>query len=140
MESYVILLVAALALLAAEMLTGTFYLLMIAIGVACGGIAGWLGASLDVQLLTSSILGAAAPLIFHQFRKRSAGARGPDQPLDVGEIVQVETWNADGSARVRHRGTQWDAELEKTGTPRDAILYIAGMRGSTLILSDKKPR
>jgi membrane protein implicated in regulation of membrane protease activity len=140
MESYVLLLVVAIALLAAEMLTGTFYLLMIAIGVACGGIAGWLGASFDVQLLTSSILGAAAPLVFHQFRKRSAAARKPDQPLDVGEIVEVETWNADGSARVRHRGSHWDAELEEAGISRNAILYIAAMRGSTLILSDKKPR
>jgi len=140
MESYVLLLVVAIALLAAEMLTGTFYLLMIAIGVACGGVAGWLGAGLDVQLLTSSILGAAAPLVFHQWRKRSASERKPDQPLDVGEKVQVETWNADGSARVRHRGTQWDAELEKAGTPRDAILYITAMRGSTLILSDRKPQ
>jgi membrane protein implicated in regulation of membrane protease activity len=140
MESYVLLLIVAIALLAAEMLTGTFYLLMIAIGVACGGIAGWLGASLDVQLLTSSILGAAAPLVFHQWRKRSGAAHKPDRPLDVGEIVQVETWNADGSARVHHRGTQWDAELEKAGTPRDAILYITAMRGSTLILSDRKPQ
>jgi membrane protein implicated in regulation of membrane protease activity len=139
MESYVILLVVAIALLAAEMLTGTFYLLMIAIGVACGGIAGWLGASFDVQLLTSSILGAAAPLVFHQWRKRSAAAHKPDQPLDVGEIVQIETWNADGSARARHRGTQWDAELEAPGISRNAILYIAAMRGSTLILSDRKP-
>src|SRR5579862_6125792 len=101
MENYMILLVAALALLAAEMLTGTFYLLMIAIGIACGGVAGWLGASLDAQLLTSSILGAAAPLLFHQWRKRNPALRVPDRPLDVGELVQVETWNADGSARVK---------------------------------------
>src|SRR5580658_9718048 len=133
MESYVVLFIVALALLVAEMLTGTFYLLMIAIGVACGGAVGWLGASFDIQLLTSSILGAAAPLIFHQFRKRSAEARKPDQPLDIGETVQVETWNADGTARVRHRGTHWDAELQEAGTPRNAILYITAMRGSTLI-------
>src|SRR5580658_9381315 len=118
MESYVVLLILSLALLVAEVLTATFYLLLISIGVACGGVVGWVGASFVIQLLISSILGAAAPMVFHQFRKRTAEVRKPDQPLDIGETVQVETWNADGSARVRHRGTHWDAELEEAGTPR----------------------
>jgi membrane protein implicated in regulation of membrane protease activity len=139
MDSFVVLFIVAIALLAAEMLTGTFYLLLIAIGVACGGVAGWLGASFDTQLLAAAVLGAAGPLILHYWRAQKAAARAPDQPLDVGEIVQVETWNSDGSARVRHRGSHWDAELEDAATSHSATLYIKAMRGSTLILSDRKP-
>jgi len=117
-ESFVLMFIAAFALLAAEMLTGTFYVLVLAIGVACGGVAGWLGAGFTVQLVSAVALGAIGIAIVHQWRVRSAGSRKPEQPLDIGETVQVETWNSDGTARVRHRGTQWDAALDDPATSR----------------------
>jgi membrane protein implicated in regulation of membrane protease activity len=137
-ESYLVMFIVAIALLAAEMLTGTFYLLVIAIGVACGGVAGWLGAGLEIQLVVAAVLGSAGTLILRRWRAQSA-RRKPEPPLDVGEKVQVESWNENGSARVKHRGTQWDAELEDAKTVRSATLYIKAMRGSTLILTDRKP-
>ena len=51
----------------------------------------------------------------------------------------METWNADGTARVNYRGSTWDAELESPGVPRAATLYIVATRGSLLILSDRRP-
>jgi membrane protein implicated in regulation of membrane protease activity len=138
-ESFVLMFIAAFALLAAEMLTGTFYLLVLAIGVACGGAAGWLGAGFTMQLLAAVVLGGIGIALVHWWRVSGAAGRKPEQPLDIGETVQVESWNADGTARVRHRGTQWDAALDDPVTSREGTLYIKAMRGSTLILSNHKP-
>src|SRR6516165_5105819 len=49
--------VVAAALIAAELLSGTFYLLMIGIAVACAGVAAWIGWDLAYQWLTASVLG-----------------------------------------------------------------------------------
>ncbi len=139
MEPYVLMFITAFALVIAEMLTGTFYLLVLAVAVALGAAVGWMGASFPVQLVSAALLGAVGTLLVRQWRAGHAASQVPDQPLDIGESVQVETWNADGTARVRHRGTQWDAALDDAATPRAGTLYIKAMRGSTLILSDRKP-
>jgi hypothetical protein len=53
--------------------------------------------------------------------------------------VQVQSWGPDGTARVAYRGSTWDAELAATGVPQAKTMYIAAMRGSVLILSDRRP-
>jgi membrane protein implicated in regulation of membrane protease activity len=53
--------------------------------------------------------------------------------------VRVQRWNDDGTARVFHRGTDWDAELATPYTPRNETLYIVATRGSKLVLSDRPP-
>jgi membrane protein implicated in regulation of membrane protease activity len=64
----------------------------------------------------------------------------PLQPsLDIGQAVRVETWNADGTARVNYRGTSWDAEPVTVDVPRAATMYIVATRGSRLVLSDRRP-
>ena len=44
-------------LIALELLTGTFYLLMLSLGVAGAAIAAHLGASVTVQLVVAAVLG-----------------------------------------------------------------------------------
>jgi membrane protein implicated in regulation of membrane protease activity len=44
MSAYWMWWIAAAALIAAELLTGTFYLLVVGVAVACGGVAAWLEA------------------------------------------------------------------------------------------------
>jgi membrane protein implicated in regulation of membrane protease activity len=53
--------------------------------------------------------------------------------------VRVDRWNADGTARVVYRGTQWNAEPAGPDTYRAQTMYIVATRGSTLILSDRRP-
>ena len=53
MSVYWIWWIAAAALIAAELLTGTFYLLAVGVAVACGGVAAWLGWSAPYQWLTA---------------------------------------------------------------------------------------
>jgi membrane protein implicated in regulation of membrane protease activity len=130
--------VGAAALVLAELLTGTFYLLAIGVAAAIGGIAAWLGAEFALQCLIAGGLGIVLTLIAHRWRKR-VQPDAPEPSLDVGQAVEVQSWNPDGTARVAYRGTSWDAELADPATPHGKYLYIVSTRGSVLLLSDQRP-
>jgi membrane protein implicated in regulation of membrane protease activity len=130
--------IVAAALTAAELVTGTFYLLVVGLAVACGGVVAWLGGSAPYQWITASILGVVGVLALERW-KRGRG-RSPDHPaLDVGQMVKVQSWGPDRTARVSYRGSTWDAELATPDTPQGETMYIAATRGSVLILSDRRP-
>ena len=130
--------IAATLLIGAELLTGTFYLLAIGIAVALGGAAAWLGASAEAQFAVAGVLGVALTIAAH--RLRVGRATPPPQPsLDIGQCVRVASWGADGRARVDYRGSTWDAELASPDVARAETLYIVGVRGSLLLLSDRRP-
>jgi membrane protein implicated in regulation of membrane protease activity len=106
---------------AAELVTGTFYLLMFAVGLASAAIAAHLGASSTVQLLVAAAIGGGAVAVWHLVRARRprelpAGSN-PDVNLDVGGTVQVDSWNADGTATVKYRGAQWTV-VHSSGAPQ----------------------
>lgn len=130
--------IAAAVLIGAELLTGTFYLLAVGIAAAIGGVAAWLGAGLPTQYLVAGGLALVLTIVAHQWRKRQTPPPAQDS-LDVGQVVQVQTWNPDGTARVAYRGTTWDAELATGATPHADTLYIVATRGSVLVLSDRRP-
>jgi membrane protein implicated in regulation of membrane protease activity len=128
----------AAVIIGIELVVGTFYLLAIGVAVALGGVAAWLGASTPLQFAVAGVLGVLLTILAHRWRL--ARAMPPPQPsLDVGQAVQVRSWNADGTARVAYRGTEWDAELASEGTPRAETMYITGTRANTLLLADRKP-
>jgi membrane protein implicated in regulation of membrane protease activity len=131
--------IAAAALVAAELLTGTFYLLVVGVALAFGGVAAWFDVSVPLQWLIAAALGVIGTVLLQRW-KRNLTLRTPAQPgLDIGQMVQVQSWGPDGTARVAYRGSTWDAELATTGVPQAKTMYIAAMRGSVLILSDRRP-
>ena len=130
--------IAAAALVGAELLTGTFYLLAIAVAAALGGAAAWFGGGIALQFAIAGIVGVALIAAAHQWRLRHA-APAPQASLDVGQAVHVQSWNPDGTARVAYRGSLWDAELAAPDVPRSDTLYIVATRGSLLVLSDRRP-
>ena len=138
MAAYWIWWIIAGALVVAELVTGTFFLLALGVAFAVGGIAAWLGASFEVQLLVAAVLAVAGTVVAHHWRRRTA--RHPDAPaFDIGQAVRVQGWNPDGSARVSYRGTLWQAEPATPETPRAETMYIVAMRGSTLVIADRRP-
>jgi membrane protein implicated in regulation of membrane protease activity len=130
--------IAAALAIAAELLTGTFYLVAIGIAIAAGGVAAWAGFALEMQFLIAGALGVVLTLAAHHWRLRRIQAP-PQQGLDIGQAVSVREWRADGTARVAYRGTLWDAELARADIARDAPLYIVDTRGSVLVVSDRRP-
>ncbi len=132
-------LVMAGALVILEMFTGTFYLLMIAIGLAVGGAAALLGASLAMQTVAAAVVGVAATLVLRgsRFGNNEPGdaARDPNVNLDIGQQVAVPGWS-DGVARVMYRGAQWDLELAPGARPESGNFKIVEVRGSRLVVSN----
>lgn len=106
----------ALMLGVLEVLTGTFYLLVFAIGCAAGGFAAWLGADLTVQVLAIAAvtIGGWVWLRRHSPWRESGRNPGadPNMLLDVGERLEVEAWDAERRAQVRYRGATWSVELD----------------------------
>ena len=107
----------AAALVALELFTGTFYLLMLAVGLAAGALAAHLGLSFSGQLVAAAVIGAAAVVIGHLQRRKRKGDPSVRSlrsvNLDVGETLHVDNWQSDGTASVRYRGAQWTAVLEQ---------------------------
>ncbi len=127
----------ALILVALEMATGTFYLLIMAMAMAIGGIFALLGMAFSAQLALAGLAGILGIVLLRRWK----GGHIPDAmslSLDTGQQVEVLTWRNDGTARVFYRGTEWDAELEAQNIGREGVFYIKGMRGSVLVLTNRK--
>lgn len=126
------------ALVVAELLSGTFYLLMLALGAAAGAVAAHLGAGLTSQLASAAVAGGGAVVAWHLYRRRLASAGAAADPsalnLDIGSLVQVPHWRADGTARVHHRGSTWDARLAAPGPSSPGPHVIRGMQANQLLL------
>ncbi len=138
MAAYIFWFLLALLLLAAEMATGTFYLLVLAVALATGGVAAVFDGSLPMQIVLSAVVGIAGTILLHRSKIAQPEA-AENQSLDIGQAVHVLHWRDDGTLRVAYRGAEWDAELTSADIPREQPLFIQSMRGSTLILSHHKP-
>jgi membrane protein implicated in regulation of membrane protease activity len=128
--------IAAAVLAGAELVTNTIYLLAIAVALAAGGIAEFLGLPDEWQWAVAVALGIVLTFVAHRWRAQRMRP-GPQVQADIGNSVRVRHWNPDGSARVDYRGTQWTAELATPDTPRRESMVIVGMRGSRLVVADR---
>ena len=125
-------------LVVAELLTGTFYLLMLAMGVGAAGIAAHLGASTTAQILTAALVGGGSVVGWHALRRKRPGdpsARADRSVnLDVGETVMIEHWNPDGTTQVKYRGATWTA-IHRTGvTPATGMHKVVELVGNRLLV------
>lgn len=132
-------LVVAGILVIAELFIGTFYLLMIAIGLGAGALAALSGASGPMQTLAAAAVGLAATAILHRSRfgrpARTEATRDRNVNLDIGQRVVVPEWQ-DGRARVMYRGALWDVELGPGALPEAGDYRIVEVRGSCLIVAN----
>lgn len=138
MEVYVYWFLLALFLLALEIASGTFYLLVVAVALSVGGLAALLGLTLAWQLVLSAAAAVAGSILLLNWK--SSRAASPDETsLDVGQPVQVLSWRENGTARVLYRGAEWDAEPAAADMPHGSALYIESVRGAKLVLTHRKP-
>ena len=130
-------------LVALELATGTFYLLMLAIGMMAGAIASHTGLGTSMQLVASSLVASGAVGVWHWFGPRKKIENIESNPavhLDVGSAVEVSAWSASGTTSVVHRGASWSAKHSQCGLA-DSQLFQAGWHrivavdGNTLVLS-----
>lgn len=126
------------ALVAVELATGTFYLLMLALGCAAGALAAHLGFGVSTQMMAAALLGGTAVALWHLKRSRDPSPppanANPDAHLDIGQTVEVGAWNAQGLAQVRYRGAEWQARFSGSGEALPGRHTIRAIEGSCLLL------
>jgi membrane protein implicated in regulation of membrane protease activity len=105
---------------AVELVTGTFYLLMLALGLCAAAISAHAGAAPTVQIVVAAVVGAGAVLVWRRHKQRqpltAPANSNRDVNLDIGETVQVDAWNPDGTSTVKYRGASW-AVSNAAGAP-----------------------
>lgn len=133
-------LIIGFGLLIAELLTGTFYLLVIAIAFAAAAAAEYLGASFTWQLLIAAAIGVGGSLWLRQsgIGRRRRGDADRLQHLDVGQTIRIDQWSAGRTARASYRGAQWDVELAAGEAALPGDFEIRAVQGSRLIVGARK--
>ena len=122
----------------AQLMTGTFHFLMLAAALTAGALAALLGGTLILQLLAVAVVGAGAVVAWYFARKgrptEPPAEANRDVIMDIGETVQVEAWNPDGTATTRYRGAQWTVFHRPGETPQPGAHRVAEVIGSRLLV------
>jgi len=133
---------AAGALIAVELVTGTFYLLMISTGLIAAALAAQAQVDVLWQWVIAAVVGGGSVLVWRRYKKSQPAIApanaNPDVNMDVGEVVHVSSFRADGSCSVKYRGAHWDAALQAGELPVPGNFTIVEVIGSRLILK-KEP-
>ncbi|WP_211182320.1 MULTISPECIES: NfeD family protein [Advenella] len=131
----------AVVALIAELLSGTFYMLLVALGLVASGIVAYLGFSPAAQLATCSIIGIAGLIILKKtgvlLKKGHLKATSDSNViLDIGQQVEVKSWTENRTSTVYYRGAQWQVKLDPsiTETPLPGQYVIVDIQSVTLIL------
>ncbi|HSV52157.1 MAG TPA: NfeD family protein [Burkholderiaceae bacterium] len=126
------------ATIVAELVTGTFFLLMLAIGMVAGALAAHAGGSTIVQVVAAAVVGGGAVVVWYFIRKkdpaRTPAASNRDVNMDVGETVQVDAWAPDGTATVKYRGAQWTVVLRAGNAPAAGMHRVTEVVGNRLVV------
>jgi len=136
MDHYLTWLIAGFLLIIVELISGTFYLLVLGIAAMAGGLVAYAGFSFSVQATVAAAVAVSGSVWVNKVRKVSN--RGRMRPLDEGQPASFDHWvdRAAGHARVKYRDALWDAIVsgEVAGDPGES-LWVASIDGNTLKVS-----
>ena len=126
----------ALALVIAEMFSGTFYLLAVAVGLGAAGIAAYLGVAWSGQAVIAALLCSASVAALYFWKRDHRSSVQSNFAYDIGQTVQIASWSDNKHARVNYRGAEWDAELADTALidKNKTTWRIKSISGSLLII------
>ncbi|HEY2338540.1 MAG TPA: NfeD family protein [Burkholderiales bacterium] len=128
--------VIGLVLVITELLTGTFYLLMLGLAGFGAALAAWLGLGFGAQAVVFAAVAAIGCYGVHVYRAKNQAQQMP--PIDAGQPASFESWldQPAGLARVRYRGASWEARVEgATALQPGAVVYVLDTEGNTLRIS-----
>lgn len=123
-------------IVAAELLTGTFYLLMLSLGFVAAAMAAHAGVTMAFQIAVAAIFSSGSVMAWRLYRRSrpadaSAGT-SQDGNLDIGETIQIEAWSPDGTSTVKYRGANWSVAAAEDAGPltvgRHRIVEVIGSR------------
>ena len=121
-----------------ELMLGTFYLLMVAVGLAAAAVAAHLGMPMPGQFVTAALVGGGAVVVWYFIKKKRPGDPSPRADrsvnLDVGETILIDSWNPDGTATVQYRGAAWTAIHRPGIHPSTGMHRVAELVGNRLLV------
>jgi membrane protein implicated in regulation of membrane protease activity len=131
-----------LMLVVVELMTGTFYLLILGIAAGIGSLIAFLDQPFWMQALIAAIAAVVGGVLVYRYHSAANASSPKDSANDIGQTVTIESWVNEPKrlARVRYRGTVWDAEV--LGDDRiepDTLLYVVAMEGSRVKVSSTRP-
>jgi membrane protein implicated in regulation of membrane protease activity len=143
MELWLLWVIAGFVLIIAELMTGTFYLLVVGVGTLAGALVAWLGGNVLVQAVIGSAVALVGAFAVHHWHHANRGEATGSNFLDRGQPVVLEGWANETAhiARVKYRGTTWDARMAASGErpAPGTTLYIEGHEGNTLVVAAAAP-
>ena len=132
--------IVGLVLVISELLSGTFYLLMLAVAAFGAAAVAYFGLGFPVQCIVAALLAAAGCYAVHIYRAKADPRRMA--PIDAGMPASFESWLDAGArlARVRYRGASWDARVEGSDAIEPgATVFVITADGNTLTVAKNRP-
>lgn len=140
MDHAVVWAVAGLVLVIVELVTGTFYLLMLGIAAFGAALAAWLGLTFAAQSIVAAVVAVVGCYGVHVYRAKNRAQQMA--PIDAGMPASFESWLDAGArlARVRYRGASWEARVEgREAIEPGATVYVLAADGNTLRVAKNRP-
>ena len=142
MATYLLWAIAGFVLVMAELLTGTFYLLVLGIAALAAAAIAYLGGDFWVQAMVAAAVALMGIYLVRRWWMNHPKDSAASNNLDLGQAVVVESWvdQAAGIARVKYRGSTWEAKLEANSVhpPKLAdVLYIRGQENGVFQIGAK---
>lgn len=144
MDVWLLWVIVGFVLVIAELVTGTFYLLVLGVGAFAAALVASLGGNVLVQALVGSAVALGGAWFVHHWHEAHRRAdEGRTNFLDRGQPVVLEGWTNEpaGIARVKYRGASWDARVSEAAVRPvpGTTLYIDSQEGGTLVVVAAPP-
>lgn len=133
-------LIAGFALVIAELVSGTFYLLVLGIAGFAGAGVAYAGGNFIWQALIAALVAVGGVVVVQRRKKMTSSVRM--QGLDFGQPATFDSWvNKDaGQARVKYRNTLWDAQIAgEIAGENGEVLYVNSVDGNSLKVTKTRP-
>ena len=140
MDHAIVWAVTGLVLVIVELVTGTFYLLMLGVAAFGAAAAAYFGFGFGAQSIVAAVISAVGCYGVHVYKARNRAQQMA--PLDAGMPASFENWLDAGErlAKVRYRGASWDARVEGLeAIEPGATVYVLAADGNTLRVAKNRP-
>ena len=140
MDSYLVWILAGFGLVIVELVSGTFYLLVLGLAAFGAAAVAYLGSSFPIQAVTATVMAAVGSWLVHLYRIKNSQLQMPS--MDYAQPVKFEAWVDQGAriARVQYRGAPWEAKVEgEAQIESGSSLYIIATDRNTLTVSKTRP-
>ncbi len=127
----------SLLILIIELLSNTFYLLLISLSMLVGSVVAMFSPNLFLQIFFCQL--TIFFCLFACRKKFSKREKTVDQifPVEIGQFLTINNWSQEGLSSVCYRGTTWQVELYQfqKHQKKDGLFTIVGINGNRLIVT-----